>query len=272
MFASDIAKYRPVFSLMSFNVRFDNSDDGQNSWQHRKPDVITFIQKVKPNIFGLQEPLHHQLTDFKEGLPDYDVIGVGRTDGGTKGEYNPILFDKSLFHLVDSGTFWLSDTPEKAGSKFEEARIRRICTWGKFQWLSHESEDNNEFYLFNTHLDHEKGEVREKQIKVVIEFIRHKASHDTPTILMGDFNSEDESEPCIKYLSATNMFREASTTAGTRLAARTFTGFGGKRREVIDHVYYRGFQVSLYAVLKDRRQNGKLLSDHRPLFCLVKTI
>jgi len=267
MFSSDIAKYHPTFSLMSFNVRNDIPEDGEDSWPPRKPDVISFIQTVKPNIFGLQEPLPYQLADFKEGLPDYDAIGEPRTE---EGEYNPILFNKNLFRLIDSDTFWLSDNPEKPGSKYEEAMFPRICTWGQFEWKSVES-TNTPFFLLNTHLDHLNSIAREKQIRVIVEFIKNKIPHDSPTILMGDFNGED-ADPCLKYLANTMIFREASTTANKSITATTFTGFDEQGRLTIDHIFYRGFQVYMYAVLKDRRKNERLLSDHRPIVCLLRII
>ena len=267
MFSSDIAKYQPTFSLMSFNIRNDIPEDGEDNWQHRRAEVVTFVQNVKPDIFGLQEPLPHQLTDFKQGLPEYESIGEPRTN---EDEYNPILFNKNLFQVIDSGTFWLSDCPEKPSSKYDEAKFHRICTWGKFKWLSVES-TNSEFFLLNTHLDHLDSIARVKQVKVIVEFINSKIPYDSPTILMGDFNGED-TDPCLKYLATTMIFREASTTAGSKVTAKTFTGFDEKGSLVIDHIFYRGFQVSLYAVLKDRRKNNKLLSDHRPIVCLVRTV
>lgn len=271
MLSSDIVKYRPVFSSMSFNIRYENPNDGPNSWSHRKNDVVSFLQKVKPDVFGLQEASSHQLEDVKKALPGYDVIGVGRTDGAKKGEHTPIFFNKLTFQLLNSGTFWLSDHPSEPGSKFEGASLCRICTWGKFNWLSNESR-NTEFYLLNTHLDHEQSTIREKEIQVIIDFVKSEIPSDTPSILMGDFNAESEADPSIKLLASAKIFREANNTADNRAISRTFTGFDSKQGGVIDHVYYRGCHVSLYAVLKDKRENGMLLSDHRPIFCLLKTI
>ena len=267
MLSSDIAKYQPTISLMSFNIRNDIPEDGEDDWPHRREDVVSFMQSVKPDLFGLQEPMPHQLADFKQGLPDYESIGEARIDND---EYNPIFFKKNLFQLIDSGTFWLSDSPDKPGSKYEEAKLPRICTWARFKWMSVPS-TNSEFFLLNTHLDHLNSIARVKQMKVLIEFIKTNIPYDTPTILIGDFNGED-TDPCIKHLASTMIFREASTTAGSRVVARTFTGFDEKGTLVIDHIYYRGFQALLYAVINDRRENNKLLSDHKPIVCLLRPV
>ena len=69
------------------------------------------------DILGTQEVLHNQLEDLKQRLPEYGVIGVGREDGKEKGEYSALWYQKDRFNLLDSGYFWLSETPEVAGSK-----------------------------------------------------------------------------------------------------------------------------------------------------------
>ena len=56
---------------------------------------------------------------------------MGRDDGKTKGEYAAIFYDKQKLRLVDSGHFWLSETPEKPGPGWDAA-CTRICTWGLF--------------------------------------------------------------------------------------------------------------------------------------------
>ena len=267
MFSSDINKFEPYFSCMSFNVRYDNPADGANSWEHRKRDVSLFMQKVRPSIFSLQEPLKHQLLDIKNFLSEYEFVGVGRTDGAEKGEYNPIFYKKDLFHLSENGTFWLSPTPEKPGSRFEEARIRRICTWGRFTWLKNKGD--REFYLLNTHLDHENMTVREKQMKVILNFVEKILQHELPIILTGDFNAEN-GDACLKLLSSTGIFQETSIVADDCFTAKTFTGFHEKRGEVLDHIFVTGFHINLYAVLKDKRENQRLLSDHRPILCILE--
>ena len=73
--------------LATFNIRYDNSGDGPNSWPHRKDSICAFIHRVDPDIIDMQEVLHHQLEVLKTGLPEYTVVGVGREDGKTAGEY-----------------------------------------------------------------------------------------------------------------------------------------------------------------------------------------
>ena len=83
----------------------------------RKDRAANAIRFYDVDILGTQEVLHNQLEDLKQRLPEYGVIGVGREDGKEKGEYSALWYKKDRFNLLDSGYFWLSETPEVAGSK-----------------------------------------------------------------------------------------------------------------------------------------------------------
>ena len=77
----------------------------------------------------MKEVLHDQLEDLRRLLPQYEFIGVGRDDGKAGGEYNPIMFHRARFTLLDSGTLWLSETPHVVGSKGWDADLPRVLTW-----------------------------------------------------------------------------------------------------------------------------------------------
>src|SRR5687768_7487808 len=111
--------------VMTYNIRYDTPNDSVNQWPKRTHKVYALIKKYDPDLIGLQEVLHHQLTDLLENLPAYTYIGVGRDDGKTKGEYSCILYKKDAFETVQQNTFWLSDTPDLAGSQNWDAGINR---------------------------------------------------------------------------------------------------------------------------------------------------
>lgn len=106
-----------TMNVMSFNIRYDNPEDSLNNWRYRKDRAANAIRFYDADIVGMQEVLHNQLQDLQQRLPDYGVIGVGRIDGKEKGEYSALWYKKERFEVLDSGTFWLSETPEVAGSK-----------------------------------------------------------------------------------------------------------------------------------------------------------
>src|SRR5699024_9398527 len=133
---SDNAKAQnpPSFSVMSYNIRYDNPDDAPNNWDNRKGSVANLIQFYEPAFIGTQEALFNQLQDLDESLENYDWIGKGRKDGKKGGEYSAILYDTDKFRLVSDtdSTMWLSRTPDKP-SKDWDAALPRIITWGKFR-------------------------------------------------------------------------------------------------------------------------------------------
>ena len=120
-------------NVMSFNIRYDNPEDSLDNWKFRKDRAAKAIRFYNVDILGTQEVLHNQLEDFKQRLPEYDVIGVGREDGKEKGEYSALWYKKDRFTLIDSGYFWLSETPEVAGSKGWDGACERIASWAKLK-------------------------------------------------------------------------------------------------------------------------------------------
>ncbi len=98
-------------TLMSYNIRNGKADDGINHWEKRKHRVLAMIEAVKPELLGLQEAYPFQRDYLLENLSGFTSIGIGR-DGQDSESVN-ILVSKSRFRILDSGTFWLSDTPEE---------------------------------------------------------------------------------------------------------------------------------------------------------------
>ena len=96
----------------SFNIRFDNPEDGYNRWENRRKDVVVFLGIEQPDVIGFQEVLVNQVEYLESRLTGYARVGVGRDDGVSEGEFAPVFYREERFGLSDSGTFWLSETPE----------------------------------------------------------------------------------------------------------------------------------------------------------------
>src|SRR5690606_19766607 len=101
-----------VIRVASYNIRMDTPKDSLNAWPHRKENVKALIQYHDFDIIGTQEGYIHQLKGILE-LPEYAYFGAGRDDGGQAGEHSAILYKKDRFEIIDSGNFWLSETPDK---------------------------------------------------------------------------------------------------------------------------------------------------------------
>ena len=136
----------------TFNIRLQNSGDEKAGvgWSVRRDRVADYIKKNHIEVVGMQEVLHPQLEDLLNRLPEYDYVGVGRTDGATKGEYSPIFFLKDKFEVLEKGNFWLSETPEVPGSKGWDAALERIASYAKLK----DKASGKIFMAVNTHFDH----------------------------------------------------------------------------------------------------------------------
>ena len=147
--------------IISYNVRRGDlaKDDGKNAWKKRRHATVEMIRREIPSVFGLQEALNNQVQYIANNFPQYGFVGVGRDDGKLGGEIMAIFYLKEKFSLLDSGTYWLSKTPEKV-SRGWDAACNRTLTWVKLQ----EKATGKTFFYFNTHLDH-KGDTARMGLK-----------------------------------------------------------------------------------------------------------
>ena len=125
------------FRLLSFNIRYDRPDPGVRAWSERREAVAGIIREAA-DLAGLQEVLPNQRHDLAERCPEFVFVGVGR-EPEDRGEASPVLVRRARFAVLESGTFWFSDTPEVVGSKSWGNEIPRVCTWAKLRdaslWL-----------------------------------------------------------------------------------------------------------------------------------------
>ena len=259
---------QPPLEVVTFNIRYLNKkEEGKNHWRERKQLVIDAMREFDADVFGLQEALRPQLDAITAALPGYTKVGVGRNDGKARGEFSPILFRTSRFKIdeAESGTFWLSDTPEKIGSKSWGNEIPRICTWARLT----DRETERSFYVFNTHWDHKSQPSRMGAAKLIAERIAKRGHADEPVILMGDFNASRDN-PAIRYLTGDTSpapLRDSFAIRHPGAAdGRTFHGFrGGKEGRKIDHIFVPpNSSVSSAAILYFNKA-GRYPSDHYPV-------
>ena len=255
--------------IMSFNIRYDNPDDGAQVWNNRKTLTTGLIKYYQPDIAGLQEVLVNQNNDFSGRLENYSWIGVGRDDGLNKGEFAPIFYLKARFDLIDWGTIWLSDKPDSTGSVGWDAALPRIATWGEFR----DKFTSKSILVYNTHFDHKGETAREESAKLLIEKIKINQKNEG-IILLGDFNFTSNS-PGYRILVQENeesenklLFDSYSISTSEHYGPNwTFHGFmtaDEKRR--IDYVFINdSFKVLRHAHLSDN-WDGIYPSDHIPVF------
>lgn len=254
-------------NVISFNIRLNTPNDGINAWPNRVEMVSGLLKYHEPDIFGFQEALIGQIEDTQNLLPEYEWFGVGRDDGKLAGEFTPIFFKKSKFILIESGTFWLSETPEKP-SKSWDAALNRIVTWGKFK----SKVTGKQFLFFNTHFDHIGDEARKNSAFIIRDKIKEIANNQgLPVILTGDFNLYPESEPIGLIKTFMKDSREITEIAPYGPIG-TFNSFdwNAPLERRIDYVFVQGgIKVLKYAVITDSKEQ-RWPSDHLPVFVKIQ--
>lgn len=260
--------------IVSFNIRYDNPNDGNNRWEARIPVVEAYLTKESPDLIGMQEVVHRQIEDLLEMLPEYAYVGRGRDDGKKGGEYSPIFYRKDHLNLIDHSQFWLSETPDVPGSKGWDAAITRVVTWAKFEIR----DSGKTFYAFNTHFDHRGAEARQRSVDLMSEKMADIAG-DAPVVVTGDFNIRKQ-HPTLGnalYYNLVGTFKDNNSLVNSQEIARapvttqglTSTGFNpdwpNREGNAIDYIFVsEHFQVHVYQV--DRVMDGEIfISDHWPV-------
>lgn len=265
--------------LMSFNLRYENPGDRDSrSWQQRVIGSVKMIHRETPDIIGIQEALHGQAADLWASLPAYEFFGIGRDDGKRAGEYAGIFYqhDRFLPDDADCGTFWLSDTPEKVGSKTWGNEFARAAAWVRLI----DRATGRGFYVFNTHFDHRNQPSRERAALLIARRIDGRKHAGEPVVLLGDFNSM-ENNPGLIYLTGrkatvagaaqtwpNGLVDTYQTLHPTEKNRRTLHFWSGRRDGLkVDHILVsRGARIEASAIIS---QDKPEVSDHFPVTARV---
>ena len=243
--------------IVSFNVRC--KDDTFGSVKGRSQLICAALEQYAPDSFGVQEATAEWIEILCENLTDYDCVSQMR-DGKASSEASAVFYLKAKYNLLDSGTIWLSDTPEEFASKFTLSFCPRIATWATL-----ENKETGEIYThINTHLDHVLESVRVKQINVLKGKIEELKSASYPVVCTGDFNTKEgadaynEMKPCLndsKYLAVNSD------------DGATYINYGKNIFETrpIDFIFVSdGVAVENYKII-DEKIGDMYLSDHAAL-------
>ena len=314
--------------ILSHNIRYATTSlfKNERSWQERRALMTNELAyNTRPYTYSsnhetesiartaaficLQEVLHSQLSDVlhdlngshsieqDESLPDGPLwahIGVGREDGHTKGEYNPIIYPVKLFELLHFQNLWLSPTPDRP-SKGWDAGSMRILTIGVFRSKS----TGQQIIACCTHLDNVGTESRKHSIPIILKRMEGLRSewNGAAVFLVGDFNSQTNQEAYLE-MAASDLMCDLQDHVrperryGDRI---TFTGFDPDQdredqaridfiwlgpRDRVSSGHHRSededanperderprWAVDGYAVLPNVFEDGVYCSDHR---CVV---
>jgi len=244
--------------VMSFNVRVPVESDGPDRWEARRELMVRTIRDARPDLLGTQELVKAQGDYLAQRLPEYAWFGTGRR-GGDEDEHMGVFYRRDALRLLESGDFWLSDTPEAPGSISWGNLYPRMVTWGLFERRA----DGRRVYLFNTHLAYreEDGAARQRSAELILQRLA-TLPPGVPVILVGDFNDVPDS-PAYRTLAGAlgDAWLEAPRREGPD---GTFHGFSGQAEKRIDWVFHRGLQPRRARTLTDHA-DGRYPSDHFPV-------
>jgi endonuclease/exonuclease/phosphatase family metal-dependent hydrolase len=257
--------------VMSFNLRYSTARDGDNSWQNRREILIQAVRRIDPDLLGTQECLAEQADLLREHLPKMTIISVHRDDGKREGESCAILFRTDRFEPIASGTFWLSPTPEKPGSKGWDADCARIVTWARLR----DKATGRTFAWLNTHWDHIGKEARLESAGMMRRWIEANAA-EMPVIVTGDFNTHLDAPPYARMFDVNQWKRQLIDTFAqlhgpNTNAGGTYHGFTGKGAGArIDWILCTPEFEPFASEIDTFSVNDRFPSDHFPVTAVLR--
>ena len=263
---SHIAEYPPLeVHAMSFNIRYDNPNDGLSAWPNRRSRVADLIKNHQPDVIGIQEALEHQITYLDSVLVNYIFVGVGRDDGALSGEFSPLLVDTTKWYVSAWDTKWLSSFPDSIGSVGWDAALPRIATRATLEHL----ESGRSLFAINTHFDHWGEEARTNSASLIRNWAVD-AEH-LAVLVTGDFNFTPTASGYEQLVGSDDLSKgltdvaESDTSSTFRGFVQSDAVFGGR----IDYIFSSG-QTSFggYSTIEDLKE-GRFVSDHLPVSATI---
>lgn len=262
-----------MLKIMSFNILCEDKSSNEHDWHLRKKYIASIVRFHKLDVIGFQEPFMSQVLDLKQLLFEFDWCGVGADDGKNKGFINAIFYKKSRFDLLESSSFFLSDTPDKP-SKGWDSSFNRTVTWAKF----YDKKTKKTFFFFNTHFDYYGEEARNNSAMLIRKKISEIAN-DYPFVVTGDFNlfptlgGDDTYKLLTSKVKNTKSLIDAqkSTFFPHHGPTGTWSGFkeAGQPGIKPDYIFVgKNVKVINHGVLADTF-DGNFPSDHLPVIAEI---
>ncbi|HET6432936.1 endonuclease/exonuclease/phosphatase family protein [Dyella sp.] len=253
----------PDLRVMTFNVRLPAAGDGVNVWEHRRDLFVRTVREADPDVFGTQE-LHKEQGDYVVAkLPGYRWFGDGRR-GGDGDEHMGVFYRSDRLAVIESGNFWLSDTPDVPGSISWGHPFPRMVTWALFERRA----DGRRFYFFNTHLPYrdEDEAARTRGANEILARLR-TLPENVPVVLTGDFNTTPASDA---HALLSRVLVDARAAARERAGPdATFHNFTGTPDRRIDWILTRGFTAQRTDTITTH-EGALYPSDHFPVLAVLR--
>jgi len=253
--------YAQLNSAMTFNIRLNIDSDKENNWHFRKAESVDLIKFYAPDVMGVQEATPHQMDYLDSSLTNYSFVGVGRDDGKRGGEFSALFYNNQKLKVIESSTFWLSETPDKVSFGWD-AVCRRVCTYA----LLENKQSSKRVWVFNTHFDHKGEKARLESMNLIILKIKKHTKDGSPVVFMGDLNMTPEH---VSIQAISKLMKDAYKISQIKHygPTGTFNGFNPQIKvdRRIDYIFVKDLRVKKHVHIADRRINNLCISDHFPV-------
>lgn len=231
-------------------------DGTQSSARVKK--FAAYMNTVNPDFIGTQEMNSNWLSKLSKLMPKYESYGVARggDDSEKTSEMNAVFWLKDKYTLIDNGTYWLSETPDKE-SRYEGAGCNRICSWV----LLKNNETNKQYLYMNTHLDNVSEEAQCFGAKVILSEEQKLAEQypDAAVILSGDFN---QTRGMSAHSEVSAVLNDSLAAANENEIKGTYQEWGEQdNAEPIDFIFSSDAITAVDYQVLDDISNG-YVSDH----------
>lgn len=246
--------------VMTFNLRFDNEQDGGNRWSYRRGLVVSLIEKLRPEVLGTQEGTPAQLDYLQCELSEYRMLTGARPADDTTCQYPTLFYRQDSFRCVENDELWLSSTPGVHRSKDWDSAFPRMMSYAVLEDLA----CGRDLLVMVTHLDHMGKTARLEQARILRAWWRDRRQ---PCILMGDFNDAPGSD-VHKFLTdgeygwIDSWVALGRTESVESMTHHDFKGNAEKCR--MDWVLHTRELRSLAAFIVRDHFDGRYPSDHFP--------
>ncbi len=246
--------------IMTFNLRCKSDPEG--SIANRSQIVNAILTQYAPDSFGVQEANPKWLKILDKALGDkYARVGEGRGRIEIFSEYSAVYYLKDKYNVIDSGTIWLSETPEKKYTKSFDSSMNRIATWAVLE----EKDTGKTYTHINTHLDHVLESTRVEQAGVLLEKIEELQAAGHTVIATGDFNSHETGDAYAKMAAVMDDTKLVAKNSDTGITYHAYGSIAEHKDGAIDFVFAtRGTNAETYKIIRNTVQN-MYPSDHYPV-------
>ena len=245
--------------VVSYNV-----DANLDTVNRRAPGLCAIIASLAPDSFGVQECRPAWLSQLEKNLKGYSHIGLS-ADGAnpTAATFGTYIFYKiDKYNVVDSGTFWLSKTPDVPSKYGPTVDCNRTCCWV----ILEDKETGFRYVHMNSHLDWMDVNATNYQIELIRDQILRFEAMGLPVFATGDYNVDEGTATYQRMLKAESI-GDSKFLAGQSMDIGTYPSYDQydvTKTKPIDFCFITKnlMDVKEYRVVDDRDDNGNYVSDH----------